>query len=277
MLKKLMLAAVAVVVLTGAELLLAEEKTEVPQVRRRQIRRLEVVPEQPRRQRTEQGVLLRSVEATQQRRRQRTGTDAERGPMEIARDKPQPIRPGENRPAQQMFGRWLDELINAYRENDREKMGQLLRKMNQVRSRWQKRLEALGATGRRGLALRERAEKRRGEGERQPGQFRWGRGWRNRSMGRWGMGLRGRRMMMRLRGRMAGPGRGLRPRGVSGLRPNMLRPLDKPQRSAEEEPILPALPEDIVGPRPDMPSRRMGGWGWGRGLRPRGPRIWDEE
>lgn len=41
-----------------------------------------------------------------------------------------------NRPGMgQMAGEWLDELTNAYRENDREKMGQLIRQMHQFRQR----------------------------------------------------------------------------------------------------------------------------------------------
>ncbi len=42
------------------------------------------------------------------------------------------VRPGRARP---MFGQWLDELSEAYEQNDREKMGELIEQMKQNRQR----------------------------------------------------------------------------------------------------------------------------------------------
>ncbi len=92
------------------------------------------------------------------------------------------------RPGQQGFDKWLTALTKAYRENDSEKMGQLLRNMNQ-RGRRQRAQKGQGEVGpgqlRRG---RERPEKDwkalRGEpagGKRQPKQLREREGRRGRS------------------------------------------------------------------------------------------------
>jgi len=73
---------------------------------------------------------------------------AARKRTEQVRGKSQQLRPGANLPRQQMFSRWLDELTDAYRENDRETMGQLIRKMHQLRQRVRKAMSAPGEAGR---------------------------------------------------------------------------------------------------------------------------------
>ncbi|MHC4423615.1 MAG: hypothetical protein ACYSWR_02955 [Planctomycetota bacterium] len=55
------------------------------------------------------------------------------------------------RSRQRGFDKWLAALTEAYRENDREKMGQLLRNMKQRRQRRQK---GMGAPGKRGQHFR---------------------------------------------------------------------------------------------------------------------------
>ena len=171
MFKKIItLSVVAVVVLIGVENLIAQEGTDEPQTepRRRQVQegrqRQRSRIEQPRRQqvdseaqakRAEAMRMKRRQEALQKKRQQEAAKKAEtlRGRVQrellqkkrqqeaakkgaprsrISRE-PQQTRPGQNRPMQQMFGRCLDELTKAYRDNDRQKMGQLLRKMQQKR------------------------------------------------------------------------------------------------------------------------------------------------
>jgi hypothetical protein len=57
-------------------------------------------------------------------------------------------------------GRWLDDLIKAYRENDRQKMGQLIRRMHQQRQRWQEAKPLSGnLPGRMGMKGRERGDR----------------------------------------------------------------------------------------------------------------------
>ena len=129
------------------------------------------------------------------------------------------LRPGQVRPMQEGSGRLLDELTKAYRENDREKMGQLIRKMNQLRQRMQKAGVAPGERvrdflGRPGAAQpgakKERPEIRKAapEDTDRPGL--------RRGMGRRGQGMRGRGMMMQGRG-MGGRGQGMQGRGMGGL------------------------------------------------------------
>jgi len=93
------------------------------------------------------------VKAAKARAERAKAAAAARKRPEQVRGKSQQLRPGANLPRQQMFSKWLDELTNAYRENDREKMGQLIRKMHQLRQRVRKAMSAPGEAGR---ALRDR-------------------------------------------------------------------------------------------------------------------------
>lgn len=120
---------------------------------------------------------------------------------------PQQTRPGQNRPMQQMFGRYLDELTKAYRDNDRKKMGQLLRKMQQLRQKLQ---QARATAGQRGPGFRGRDIMGRG-----------GRGFPPRGMGGWGRGYPGGGIMSR-------GGRGFQDRRM-GRRPGPRFPGPKPE------------------------------------------------
>jgi hypothetical protein len=239
MLKKIMLSIVAAVVLIGAEDLIAQERRGRPEARARQ--RQKGQAEQPRRQRTDREALREHAEQVQQ---QRATKEARRERMESLRGKPQPIRPGQNQPgfpqggvpAQpgQMFGRWLDELTKAYRADDKEEMGQLIKKMHQLRQRWQKV---------RGLGFQHR------------GMIGgWGRGFQGRGIGGWGHGWQGRGIGRR--------GQSFRGRDVGRPGPGI------PPPSMEE----PEPPEDVDRPSPPMPPRGMGGRG--RGLQRRGMGRW---
>ncbi|MHC4394585.1 MAG: hypothetical protein ACYS1A_02925 [Planctomycetota bacterium] len=147
------------------------------------------------------------------RQEQRTKAVKKAGPKRVsgARQGWQGSRPGGKRPGQQEFDRYFNTLIKAYRENNREKMGQMLRKMNQFR---QKQRGARVVSGRD----RQELPKRGGPGKRQPGRFhgnldKRGSGFQHRGMGRQRAGF-GHRDMGRRRGRgMSRQGRGMSRRG----------------------------------------------------------------
>ena len=127
----------------------------------------------------------------------------------------QVLQSGVKRPRQQEFDRYFNALTKAYRENNREKMGQMLRKMNQFRKNQQK---AKVVPGKREQDL----PKRRGSGNERAGRFRGdldknrpsfrhgGMRWQGRGMGRRdrGMGRRGQGMSWQGRGK-GGRGRGM--------------------------------------------------------------------
>lgn len=233
--KKILLGIVVVILLVGADNLLAMEKEDRPK------------------------------EKQMQKTRRQAAERAERSEREVGRRR-EGIRQRDqglqqfrqNQPVQQMAGRWLDELTKAYQENDREKMGQLIRKMHQLRQRVRQgraaaaeRVRALRETpgpaippeGRRPRTVekpRPRTDEDRprmqppkdvvrpltpgrsmggwGQGFQGRGMGGWGRGLRGRGMGGWGRGPRGRGMGgwgRGLQGRgMGGWGRGLRGRGM---------------------------------------------------------------
>jgi len=232
--KKIMLVIVAVILLLGAENLIAQERRDRP----------EAEPER--------------VRALQQKPQQKPVREAVRKRVEAVRGKLQQLRP-----EQEASGRLLDELTKAYRENDREKMGQLIRKMNQLRQRVQKARVAPGervrdlrgrpeaaqpgakkerperrkatpedtdrlgppmlrrGTGRWGQGMQGRGIGGRGQGMQGRGMGRRGQGFQGRGMGRWGQGMQGRGMGGRgqgFQGRgMGGLGRGFQGRGMGGL------------------------------------------------------------
>lgn len=248
MLKKIVLSVAVTAVLIGAANLIAQERIDRPQARPRQ--RQKGQAEQPRRQRAG-GEALR--EHTEQMQQQRATKEARRKRMENLRGKPQPARPGQDQPgfpqggvpAQpgQMFGRWLDELIKAYRANDREKMGQLLKKMHQLRQEWQE----IRGRGFQGRGIRRWGQSFQGRGM----TGGWGRGFQGRGMtGRWGQGFQ-------RRGMISGWGRGFQGRGIGRPGPGM------PPPPLMEKPEPPMPPEDADRPSPPMPRRGMGRRGRG--------------
>ena len=234
MLKKIILSIAVTAVLIGAASLIGQERRDRPQARPRQRQVLEG------RQRTGREALREHAEQSQQ---QRATREARRKRMENSHGKPQPVRPEQNQPgfpqggvpAQpgQMFGGCLDELTEAYRGNDREKMGQLLRKMHQLRRDWQE-VRSRGFQGR--------------------GIRRWGHGWQGRGIGRRGQSFQGRGMTGRW-------GRGFQGRGMGRPGPGMPPP---PLMEKLEPPE-----QDVDRPSPPMPHRGMTGR-WGRGFQGRG-------
>jgi hypothetical protein len=239
-----MLSIIATVVLIGAANLIAQERKDRSEARARQ--RQKGWAEQPRRQRAGREAVREHTEQVQQ---QRATKEARRKRTENLRGKPQPARPGQNQvgfpqggvPAQpgQMFGGCLDELTKAYRANDREKMGQLLRKMHQLRQEWQE-IRDRGFQGRGMIGGW-------GRGFQGRGVRRWGRGWHGRDIGRRGQSLQD-------RGMTGEWGRGFQGRGIGRPDPGMPPPpfMEKPEP-----------PEDVDRPNPPMPRRGMGRRGRG--------------
>ena len=220
MLKKIILGIVALLLLVGAENLLAMEKKDRPKAEQEQ----KGPVEQLRRQRAGEEAGRRDVEGMQQRRRQRAVSEAEPERVKALQQKPQQLRPGQVRPMQEGSGRLLDELTKAYRENDREKMGQLIRKMHQLRQKVRKAMGVPGEAG-RDFRGRPRLDVPPSEEVVRPmppvrGMGDWGRGFQGRGMGRRGQGFQGRGMGGWGRGfqgrGMGGPGRGFRGRGMGG-------------------------------------------------------------
>ena len=165
MLKKVMLGIVAVIVLVGAENLIAQEREVDERAEKRALRRAE---------RAEREAGHKRMEGVQQKRQ-------------------------GFRPVQERFDRWFDKLTKAYRQNDREKMGQLLRKMHQFREGQTKAKDAVGER-RQDFCGGARARKR------EAGQFRGGLGGR-------GQGLQGRGM--------GGQGQDFPARGIGRPDPDM--------------------------------------------------------
>lgn len=80
-------------------------------------------------------------EQVQKRQEQRVQQDEQTmqkpsEPREGARRRGPFMEQGQIGPFQQRFGRLLDALTQAYRQNDMEKMGQLIRQMQQLRQQW---------------------------------------------------------------------------------------------------------------------------------------------
>lgn len=127
MFKKIILCVVAAVLLIGAENAIAGRRKAGPEARPKQNKLL-----QGKQRQTPCGC----GEAVANRHKLMAAAAAHRG-MQAPAGKQRAIGPRQIRAGAQMFGRWLDEITKAYRENDREKMGQLLRRMHQIRQRWQ--------------------------------------------------------------------------------------------------------------------------------------------
>jgi hypothetical protein len=144
-------------------------------------------------------------------------------------------RPWVGRPgAGRMLSGWLDELTSAYRENDREKMGLLIRQIHQLRQRMSA-FGGLGGPGGRGL----------------------GRGWRGSAVPGMGMG----RGMRGGAGPGMGMGRGMRGGGWGGWQGGMDQgppaARDKWQRDFGPEGM--DMPETPMLPEGSAPGRGIRG------------------
>ena len=122
MLKRIMLSTIVAVLLIGADNLVAQEQSS-PKPR----------PEQGQ---VRQGRQRQNAQA-KQLHRQRGDREASRGPAWATDDATQGSYHRQNRADGPRFGRWFDKLEKAYRENDNEQVGQLIRKMHRLRQRRQ--------------------------------------------------------------------------------------------------------------------------------------------
>ena len=174
MLKKVMLSIVAMALLAGAENLPAKERVDRPGAEQK------CRPRQMHQQMAGIEAVRKCPEGLQQRRKG--------------------MHRRQNRPAQQAFDQRFNALIKAYRENDREKMGRILGKMNQVRQSRHKGRDVFGGH-QRDLLGRHRAGQwpgrfrgrsgRPGEGFKGRGMNRRGQGFRGRGIGKWQCGIGG--------------------------------------------------------------------------------------
>ena len=134
----------------------------------------------------------------QEEAKSRTGEKAVR--------KAAPRRPVQGQFGQVNFDKCFNDFTKAYQENDREKMGRLLREMNQTRQRMANAREDFSRVrqGFHGGGGRDRQESYRQHG---------GRGGRMQGFRRQGMGKRGRNFQGR--GGKGRDGRGFRSRGMN--------------------------------------------------------------
>jgi len=209
MLKKIMLGIVVLALLAGVENLLAQEKEGKPKAKQKQKQAQKGKAKRLHKQKAGKEAAPKRVKALQHKRRQMVAKEAEAKKAKAAaarkrmekdvRGKPQQFRLRQDRPMQEGSGRLLDELTKAYRENDREKMGQLIRKMHQLRQKVRKARSA-PVEARRDFRGRPRLDDvPPSEEVVRPmppvrGMGGWGRGFQGRGMGGWGRGFRGRGM-----------------------------------------------------------------------------------
>jgi len=114
----------------------------------------------------------RQGQMRQRRQGQTRQLEAERPARQVRRpDQRSDLRAAVARPGPEMFNRWLDALTDAYRDNDREQMGQLIRRIHQLRQGWHRRQGAALERDRAGVdkdkpqrarpGVRQRAERDR--------------------------------------------------------------------------------------------------------------------
>ena len=115
MLKKTIIAIAAVFLLVGAENVISQERTGPPD-RKGKIQKVQ---------------------------KERTPSRAKRGPNAGPRKATAKAK-GQGRPGSRSFDAWAKQLTKAYKEKDMEKMGRLIRQMNQFKKQMGKRVDAPG-------------------------------------------------------------------------------------------------------------------------------------
>jgi hypothetical protein len=129
MLKKLMIGIVAIVLLSGAVFLNAQEVLEIPKAQKQQQQKVQ----QKRRQKADKkkGQQIKQKTAKAEKGVQGAKSRAQGG-QKTKGQRPRSKHPaGQQLNRVQMFQRWFSGMKKAYREKDMEKMGQLLRTMEQ--------------------------------------------------------------------------------------------------------------------------------------------------
>jgi len=190
--KKIVLTIVAMVILLGTENLIAQEREGKPKEKQKHMQKQKAQAKQFHKQQPGRKAGRKWVEG---RIIEQRGPGA--GQM-------------YNRPMMgKRFDKWFNQLTKAYHENDREKMGQLLRKMRQLR---QRRREGRDTPGGHRRDFLSRPDIGRGRGRHRqfcPDSDRWGRDFPHRgSMRKWGRGFQ----------HMGRPGPGFRRRGMNAPR-----------------------------------------------------------
>jgi len=190
MLKKIALAIVAMALLLGTENLIAQEREGKPKEKQKCMQKQKTQAKQFHKQQPGKKAGRKWVEG---------GIVEQRGPG---------FGQMHNRPMMgKRFDKWFNQLTKAYHENDREKMGQLLRKMRQLRQRRREERDTLGGHRRdflsrpgigrgRGGIGRGRPRRFRGDSGRcgrdfphRGGMMRWGRGFQRRGVCQRGHGM----------------------------------------------------------------------------------------
>lgn len=135
MCKRITLSIIAVVLLIGTQSLISQER-DVDRPRGDEVRDRDRPAERQavirdRGERAERG----QAEQGERERAPRGDQPVPEPPMRMEgrRQPALPAEPPEIKPGQKDLGRWLDELTRAYRANDREKMGEIIRQMQQLR------------------------------------------------------------------------------------------------------------------------------------------------
>ncbi len=173
MLKKIVLSIVAMALLLGIESLIAQERKGKPEEKQKQ--------------------KAQAKQLHEQQLCKKAGRKREEG--EIIEQRPPVFGPMQNWPIiRERFNIWFNKLTKAYHENDREKIGQLLRRMQQFRQRLRKGRGALGEHRRDFLIRPGIGRGQAGTGRGRPWQFRgdlgrWGRAFPRRGMRRCGRGF----------------------------------------------------------------------------------------
>ena len=200
--KKVILGIVAAVLLLGAENLLAKGKADKPKAKQKQSQKLQ----------------QKKKAQAKQLQKQKAAKKASQKAMKGTQQKQRSLRQKQAQPMQRRFDSWFGQLTRAHRQNDREKMGQLLRKMHQFRQRQTKARDAVGerrqdfrSRGRAGKGrhgqLRGSPSCRHGQGLQHTGMGRPDPDMPHRGMGRHGRGFQRRgigRRQQRIRGGQRG-------------------------------------------------------------------------
>jgi len=272
MYKKVALIIAAVALLIGVQNLIAQER-DVDRPREGELRdpprpaeRQAVIGE--RGERAERGDIERG-----RRERAERGDQPRPEPpmgMEDTRRPAPPMAPAKTGPVQEDFGRWLDELTKAYRANDREKMGEIIRQMQQFRRQRQTPGKVVGKGGQDyGRGPKVEAEKVRPGAKKKapklvekapqpakksPQAWNW-KDWQGRFPGGpagWGRcPWCGRCPRCSA---MAGQGMAFQQRGFGWQRP------EGPPPPVMDKQAPPMAPRDVTGPEPLRMRRGMGGW-----------------
>lgn len=263
MCKKVTLMIAAVALLIGVQSLIAQER-DADRPRESGLR-------DPARPTERQPAMREPVERGDiepgRRERVRPGDQPEPEPPMVMEGRRRPAAPVKTGPVQEEFGKWLDELTRAYRADDREKMGEIIRQMQQLRQRMQTPGKVFAKPPRdypQGPKVKKFSpglEKNAPQSAKMPANI-W-KGWQGgfgAGPGRWGVcpwcgrcprcGAMGGRRMMGM-----GMGMGFQQGGLGRFRP------EGPLPPIMDKQAPPMTPKDVPGPEPLRMRRGMrGGW-----------------